>query len=102
VTLALASGKSEAWIKRRTGHTSSSMIERYRRHAAELAEDVALAALDRAIPELATGEPSARSVSRRRRRDLRPRRRELLSRVFRECEGGDLNPHALSGASTSS
>lgn len=39
VTLAMAGGKSEAWIMDRTGHTTSSMLNRYRsqaRHAAEI------------------------------------------------------------------
>jgi integrase len=39
VTLALASGRSESWVMDRTGHTTSAMLNRYRRqarHAAEL------------------------------------------------------------------
>jgi integrase len=33
VTLSLASGKTEAWVSDRTGHKSSTMINRYRRRA---------------------------------------------------------------------
>ena len=39
VTLALATGRSEAWVMDRTGHTTSAMLNRYRsqaRHAAEI------------------------------------------------------------------
>ncbi len=54
VTLALAQGRGEGWITRRTGHTSSA-FNRYRRAAANLAEGsaVALVPLHEAIPELA-------------------------------------------------
>lgn len=38
VTIAMAQGKSEAWITRRTGHTTSEMLRTYRRHAESLAE----------------------------------------------------------------
>lgn len=55
VTLSLAHGKSETWVRDRTGHRSSIMIEKYRR-AARSAADLGiepLDPLDRAIPELA-------------------------------------------------
>jgi hypothetical protein len=55
VTLALANGRSEAWVADRTGHTTSAMINRYRRtarSATELGLGL-LAPLDEAIPELA-------------------------------------------------
>lgn len=54
-TLALANGRTEAWVKDRTGWTSSVMLERYRR-AARSAQELGLgwlAPLDEAIPELA-------------------------------------------------
>lgn len=55
VTLALAAGKTEAWVTDRTGHTSSTMLYRYKRAArthaeAQLGE---LTPLHEAIPELA-------------------------------------------------
>jgi len=54
VTIGLANGRSEEWIRRRTGHTSSA-LERYRRVAGTLRELTLgdWAPLDRAIPELA-------------------------------------------------
>lgn len=55
VTLSLANGKTETWVQQRTGHTSSIMINRYRR-AAMTADELNLGALrplHRAIPELA-------------------------------------------------
>jgi len=38
ITVALATGKSEAWVQDRTGHRSSTMINRYRRVARTVAE----------------------------------------------------------------
>lgn len=38
ITLALAAGKSETWVADRTGHTTSAMINRYRRQARSAAE----------------------------------------------------------------
>src|SRR5690606_22958121 len=55
VTLALAVGRTEAWVTDRTGHSSSAMIYRYKR-AARLAAELDtgwFAPLDEAIPELA-------------------------------------------------
>ncbi len=60
VTLAIAQGKGEGWIRRRTGHTTSNMIERYRRNADNLAEGEA-AVLDPlwlALPELHVHVPA--------------------------------------------
>lgn len=54
VTVALALGRSEAWISDRTGHKSHTMIARYQR-AARTANELNLgdfAALDVAVPEL--------------------------------------------------
>jgi integrase len=54
VTLALATGKSEAWVQDRTGHRSSLMVNRYRRVARTAAElrFGALTPLHQAIPEI--------------------------------------------------
>ncbi len=55
VTLALAVGRTEAWVTDRTGHSSSAMIYRYKR-AARLAAELDtgwFAPLDHVIPELA-------------------------------------------------
>jgi integrase len=53
VTIALANGKSEAWIADRTGHRSSAMIAKYKRTARSFQELGlgALAAMSAAIPE---------------------------------------------------
>jgi hypothetical protein len=61
VTLWLANGKTEAWVMDRTGHTTSQMLNRYRRAARSIAElgQGALAPLDEAIPELRPAKPKA-------------------------------------------
>ena len=54
VTLSLANERTEAWVQDRTGHTSSNMINLYRRTARTAAELGLgeLLPLDEAIPEL--------------------------------------------------
>ncbi len=54
ITLSLANGKTETWVQDRTGHTTSIMINRYRRGARSATElgVGGLAPLDLAIPEL--------------------------------------------------
>jgi len=54
VTLALADGRSEAWVQDRTGHRSSVMVNRYRRVARTAAELRlgGLTALHDAVPEM--------------------------------------------------
>jgi integrase len=77
VTLALANGRTEAWVTDRTGHRSSQMIYLYKR-ASRTAAELGLgwfAPLDEVIPELApkpgqgangvqTGGPSGGKTSR--------------------------------------
>jgi len=55
VTVSLAEGKTEAWNTDRTGHTSSSMLYKYKRAARTHQERVlgSLTPLVDAIPELA-------------------------------------------------
>jgi integrase len=56
VTLALAAGRTEAWVTDRTGHRSSAMIYLYKR-AARTASELGLgwlAPLDESIPELSS------------------------------------------------
>jgi integrase len=63
-TLSLAAGKTETWVRDRTGHADSKMLDRYRR-SARLVEELhlgQLAPLDQAIPEL--GAKVSREVSR--------------------------------------
>jgi len=57
VTVALANGRSETWVADRTGHTSSVMLNRYRRLARSFQELSVgdFIPLDRAIPELSIG-----------------------------------------------
>ncbi len=55
VTLALAAGRTEAWVTDRTGHKSSAMLYRYKR-ASRTASELALGWLSplyEAVPELA-------------------------------------------------
>jgi integrase len=54
VTVSLANDKSETWVRDRTGHKSTEMINQYRRAARHVAElDLGtLLPLDQAIPEL--------------------------------------------------
>jgi len=55
ITLALAQGKSEQWVMDRSGHTTSAMLQRYRRAARTVAEAkmTTLAPLHLAISEFA-------------------------------------------------
>ncbi len=55
ITLALMNGRTEDWVRTRTGHKTSQMIARYRREAATAAELAlgSLQLLHEAIPELA-------------------------------------------------
>jgi integrase len=66
VTLALANGRSEDWVRTRTGHSSSQMIVRYKREA-QTAQELNLGwlkPLDLAIPELAEmSEPKLQVLS---------------------------------------
>jgi integrase len=68
VTLALAAGRTEAWVTDRTGHRSSQMIYLYKR-AARTAAELGLgwlAPLDEAIPELAPNAPGGANGVRTR------------------------------------
>jgi integrase len=65
VTLSLAAGRSESWVADRTGHTTSQMINRYRR-AARTAGELGLGAplpLDQAIPTLGGHKPGHGAVA---------------------------------------
>lgn len=69
VTIALANGKSEVWVMDRTGHRSSTILQRYRR-VARTAAELGLGSwspLGDAIPELAgLGSDWDPSVAKRR------------------------------------
>ena len=55
----LANGKTETWVSDRTGHTSSAMIQRYKRKVRMLGELKLgkLTPLNEAIPELSDDPP---------------------------------------------
>ncbi|HXS17828.1 MAG TPA: DNA integration/recombination/inversion protein, partial [Polyangiaceae bacterium] len=59
VTMSLAAGKTEAWVTDRTGHTSSTMLYRYKRAARTHAEAQmgSLRPLHEIIPELSQVTP---------------------------------------------
>ena len=60
VTLALAIGRSEDWVRTRTGHRSSGQVAKYRRDA-ETVRELGLGwlkPLHEAIPELAEIDPT--------------------------------------------
>ena len=107
VTLALAAGRTEAWVTDRTGHRSSQMIYLYKRAARTAAELELgwLAPLDEAIPELApkgrqgangvqTGGLGGRQVPRARSKT--PRKAHLATR--RGVRSRSLNPLADSSS----
>jgi hypothetical protein len=62
VTIALALGKTEAWISDRTEHHSHEMVAAYARKARPW--NLGLGPLGDLIPELAGTEPSARIAPR--------------------------------------
>jgi integrase len=75
VTLSLANGRSETWVADRTGHTSSQMINRYRRAARSATElDLgSLLPLNAAIPELSADCPAIAPNARSLGQDERPK-----------------------------
>ena len=106
VSLKLVELASER-IDRRTGHSSEDMRKRYMRAAQSLAElrMEVFPDLTGAVPELAESArrlakglaKSAVSESQAEQSGM-----NTSARNQRECEGGDLNPYASYGASTSS
>ena len=114
VTLALAAGRSEAWVTDRTGHRSTAMVAEYKRQvrtAAEL-ELGWFAPLDESVPELAAVAAKEQEADDR---DTPPDSgtvsRECLDAAvsaacvnasesespafLAECTRRDLNPHTL-------
>jgi integrase len=79
VTVALATGKTETFVKDRTGHRSASMLERYRRKARGWNMGP-LDALDEAIPELASA-PHERPTELPARPTSEPLDREFLEGI---------------------
>ena len=109
VTLALANGRTEAWVTDRTGHRSSAMIYRYKR-AARTAAELGLgwlAPLDEAIPELApkagqgangvqTGGPRGSQRSRGRSKTS-GKAHIATGRKRRPALGNHVNPQGFPG-----
>lgn len=64
ITVSLAIGRTETWVADRSGHTSSVMINRYRRAARKVAELGLgeLAPLDQAVPELRSEDAATSAV----------------------------------------
>ena len=62
MTLALGDGRTEHWVKKRTGHLSDAMLRRYQREAETVAELHLgwLKPLHEVVPELAKLGPSSR------------------------------------------
>jgi integrase len=79
ITLALMNGRTEDWVRTRTGHKTSQMIARYRREAATAAELAlgCLSPLHDAIPELAELDKPAELDSQ----DIPPSRPSMLPRL---------------------
>jgi len=110
VTLALADGRSEAWVTDRTGHRSSSMVANYKRQVRTAAELNLgwFAPLDASIPELVklraldaeTGVSDSAAVSRECldsnvSASVVIDDSEESEATTEECTRRDLNPHAL-------
>lgn len=97
-TLALADGRTEDWVRSRTGWTSSAMVARYRRHASSAA-DLNLGwyhPLDQAIPELAQADDVDETPPRGGKLDpnLPPKTQRPLGGM---ADAGDLKSLAFTG-----
>ena len=100
VTLALANGKTEAWVMDRTGHTTSQMLNRYRRAARSVAELElgTLSPLNDALPELQSPSPTPVSPPGGGEGAADPERTAESSELSTEkCTGGESNPYLFRG-----
>jgi len=72
ITVSLANGRTETWVQDRTGHTTSIMLNRYRRVPRSFAELALgpLLPLDRAIPDLAPASGVGQRVGQKSRGPL--------------------------------
>lgn len=85
VTISLAEGKSETWIRDRTAHKSTSMIDRYRRTARQVAE-LGLGSLVDLVDGLGWRKGGGKAPK------SGPREEGVSDE---KCTGRDLNPHAF-------
>lgn len=91
ITLALAAGRSEAWISDRTGHTTSAMISLYKR-AARSATELNLGSLDpldEAVPEFNRQEKAPISSGNRAANHRKRQQRQSLSRSGGMADAAD-------------
>jgi hypothetical protein len=97
-------GKDDAWTNQRMGHTATSnMIDRDTRRAVTLADLKTTSRRDGRHPRVgrsgqvghAVGQSGAKPTAENPPTSAQPT-------GIIECEGGDLNPYASYGASTSS
>jgi len=99
ITVSLATDRSDTWVKDRTGHRSSQMVENYRRQARALSELNlgTLAPMDEAIPELsaaaATGDLTGVSVVVGAPSGVLAE--DDSATITAQYTRRDLNPHAL-------
>jgi integrase len=107
-TWARRAGWDQRDIDARTGHGSKAMAERYDRGARSLAElqEVPFPNLALAIPETRAVLEARLATRLATAADPTPHEGAPGSNpkplIFKQCEGGDLNPYANYGASTSS
>lgn len=108
VTLSLANGKTETWVMDRTGHTTSAMLNRYRR-ASRSATELGLgplAPLSDALPEIAAflrkggpkGGPEAKDrstepVAKHSKRQVKAEVAEWQTRRTQNPSSADANAH---------
>ena len=105
VTLALASGRSEAWVTDRTGHKSSAMVAGYKRQIRMVAELKLgwLEPLDAAVPELCEAAAQTETAGEVSRDCLDPMVWRYMTQPVASdsaveselCTRRDLNPHTL-------
>ena len=98
ITYALAGGATETWVMDRTGHKSSTMVNRYRRVARTVAEARAGSPtpLHLAIPELAAAFTAANAAAETKketpRRSVSARNRKTNGPVAQSVELRTFNP----------
>ncbi len=98
VTYSLAEGRTETWIADRTGHKSSTMINRYRRRARGVVEAGlgSLTPLDVAIPEvaaaLAAADAAAKPETAPEKQATKARNRKAKGPIAQSVELRTFNP----------
>jgi integrase len=98
VTYALAGGATETWVMDRTGHKSSTMVNRYRRVARTVAE-AGLGSptpLHLAIPELAAAFTAANAAAERKKagpkKHVSDRNQKIIGPIAQSVELRTFNP----------